>query len=442
MPGSAARIPWISLVLVASLASIPTATAATGAPTPTIVQPPDRFFQEGDVLDVIVSYDRSNAGSSPRRASVSVQLMVDGRVTEERTLAPSVSVSTFVVPVNAEDPIGLIQVCVRQSGSGPDDRTCRRVRAAGTREFDRLRRSLEEMNEIADAVVRYSTMRLGYQGVPQTLDALIPEFRASAPSTSPFSSPYEYTATGAHFRLRLALPGVGEIVNEDGSFIRLPTGAITDREAARLTRQQLTELAQSVESYRVDNNFFPAQIEEVSPVYRRFVPLVDPYGRPYICSLAPDAYALTSLGRDGLPGGDGFDADSKVTNGMQLVATTPYRGRYEYLRRTLMDMSGIAGALSYFREETGRWPDSLSELLGGPWFWWPRSFTDDCGNPYEYHVYDVGFGRSLYQLRAHACNGVTYTDPWEDLLYFSADNKGNATNPGWRFTYRWPGLFD
>ena len=169
---------------------------------------------------------------------------------------------------------------------------------------------------------------------------------------------------------------------------------------------------------------------------------MDPYGRPYVFSLAPDAYVLTSLGRDGQPGGQGFDADTKVANGMQLVATTPYRGRYEYLRRTFMDMSQIAGSLSYFREETGRWPESLTELVGGPWFWWPRSFNDDCGNPYDYRVLTGQSGWSEYQLRASACNGVSNTDPWGDFLYYSETSDGYGSAPGWRFAYRWPGLFD
>jgi hypothetical protein len=417
-------------------------SAGTHPPTPTIIRPPDRFFQGSSALDVVVSYGSSTAPSDPRHAKLSIQLVVDGAVIEERALASDVGVSSFVVPVNPTDPVALIQVCIRQGSPGSTDRACAQVRAAGVREFDLMRRSLEEMSELSDAVVRYSMMRLGYRGVPQTLDDLVPGFLEQVPSASPFSSPYEYTPTGEHFALRLALPGVGEIVNVDGSFTRLPRGAITDREAARLTRQQLTELAQSVESYRVDNNYFPARIEEVSPIYRRFLPLVDPYGHPYVFSLAPDAYVLSSLGRDGASGGEGFDADSKVTKGMRLVATTPYRGRHEYLRRTINDMSQIAGALNYFQEETGRWPDTLSELIGGPWFTWPRAFTDDCGNPYEYHVYDLGFGRNMYQLRAHACNGVTYTDPWEDLLYFWADNEGYVSNSGWRFTFRWPGLFD
>ncbi len=442
MPRSAVRVLRFSLVAFGIIASIPPSFSEPKVPVPRIVHPPDRFFQEGSNLAVDVGYDGADNGSKQRRSDMSIQLIVDGALIEQRTLPSDSEVSTFTVPVNAEDPISLIQVCIQQGSSGSDNRVCRQVRAAGIGDLDRVRRSLEEMNEISDAVVRYSVLRLGYRGVPQSLEQLVPDFLDRVPSASPFSTPYEYTATDEHFTLRLVIPGRVEIRNEDGTFTNLPRGAITVREAARLTRQQLVELAQSVESYRVDYNRFPERIEDLAPIYRRFIPVVDPYGHPYVFSLAPDAYVLTGLGRDGLPGGEGFDADSKVTNGMQLVATTPYLGRYEYLRRTFMDMSQVSAALSYFQEQTGTWPNSLSELVGGPWFSWPRVFSDDCGNPYDYHVFDTGFGNREYRLRAFGCNGVPYTDPFESLLYFSADTAGYVSAPGWRFAYRWPGLFD
>ncbi|MBZ5637549.1 MAG: type II secretion system protein GspG [Acidobacteriia bacterium] len=442
MSRSAARMTWSLLLALGILALIPASGAEARPPAPTIVQPPDRFFQEGNVLDVVVSLGGSSTASIRRGARTEIQLIVDGEVIEERNLASDVGVSTFEVPVNPEDPIGLIQVCARQAGSRSDDRECRRVRAAGAREFDRLRRSLEEMNEISDAVVRYSELRLGYGHVPQTLEGLVPVFLDRVPSASPLSTPYEYTAAEGHFTLCLALPGSGEIRNDDGAFTKLPRGAITDREAARLTRQQLSELGVALESYRVDNNRYPQRIEDVAPVYQRFLHPVDPYGHRFVFSSGPDEYVLTSLGRDGLPGGEGFDADSEVTRGAQLGETTPYRGRYEYLRRTFQDLSQIAAALSYFQEQTGRWPDSLSELVGGPWFSWPRPFIDFCGNPYDYHVFDIGLGRREYRLRAFGCDGIPETDPLENVLYFSADDAGHVTAPGWRFAYLWPGLFD
>ena len=442
MHRSAVRVLWYSFLVLATTAPVPDLMAGTNVPAPTIVQPPDRFFEEGSVLDVVVRHETSDTPTARRASRNKIQLIVDGALIEERTLRMDASVSTFSIPINREDPIGLIQVCIGRAGSQSDDRKCRRVRAAGPRELDRMRRSLEEMNQIADAVVRYSVMRLGYGRAPQTLDELVPVFLDHVPSASPLSTPYEYTASDVHFVLRLALPGSGEIRNDDGAFTKLPRGAMTDREAARVVRQQLAELAQSLESYRVDTNYYPERLEDMaSGLYRTFLHAVDPYGNRYGYSRGSDDYVLTGLGRDGLPGGEGFDADSTVARGMQLIATTPYRGRYEYMRRTFQDMSRIVGALTYFHEQNGRWPDTLIELVGGAYFEWPRPFTDFCGNPYDYHVFDTGMGRHEYRLRAFGCDG-TGTDPLEWMLYYSASDDGYAISPGWQFSYLWPGLFD
>ena len=236
MHRSTLRVVCATLMTLVNLALIPESNAAASVPQPTIVQPPDRFFQEGSALDVVVSFSGANSGEGQRRANMTIQLMVDGALVEERALPSAGGVSSFTVAANPADPIGLIQVCVSKSGSGSGDRACRRLRAAGTREYDSLRRSLEELNEISDAVTRYCNLRLGYRGVPQTLAALVPDFLERVPTVSPLGTPYEYTATGEHFELRLALPGVGEIVSEDGRS-QASRGAITDREAARLTRQ-------------------------------------------------------------------------------------------------------------------------------------------------------------------------------------------------------------
>ena len=53
---------------------------------------------------------------------MAIPLMVDGEVVEERALPSDASVSTFVVPINPEDPIGLIPVCIGRAGSQEVDR--------------------------------------------------------------------------------------------------------------------------------------------------------------------------------------------------------------------------------------------------------------------------------------------------------------------------------
>jgi len=154
------RVLWFSFLAFAFMALVPDLMARTNVPAPTIVQPPDGFFLEGSVLDVVVRYETPDTSMARRASRTQIQLVVDGAVIEERPLRSDAGVNTFSIPINRDDPIGLIQVCIGRAGSQSDDRECRRVRAAGPREFDRMRRSLEEMNQIADAVVRYSVWSL------------------------------------------------------------------------------------------------------------------------------------------------------------------------------------------------------------------------------------------------------------------------------------------
>ena len=101
----------------------------------------------------------------------------------------------------------------------------------------------------------------------------------------------------------------------------------------------LRSVAASLEMYRLDNRTYPtteqglAALTErpsVQPVPLNWVeggylptPPIDPWGNPYIyTSPAEDGpYALISYGADGLPGGEGADADiqhgagSKIANG-------------------------------------------------------------------------------------------------------------------------------
>ena len=403
--------------------------AVHAGPTVTLQQPPDRFFQSEAVLDVEATVD-----APAERLRVS--LILDGEVVAERPVSGG-GVS-FRVPLNRDAPVSLVQVCASRGGRRL---SCDVAHAAGIREFDLLRQTLEEMNEIAIALERCSQLALGFNRVPQSLQELVPDFLAEVPHTSPLGTPYVYQAEDTHYTLRAALPGSGEVRLEDGALTRLPAGALTDRESARLTRQQLLELSLGFESYWVDFSHYPTHTEELVPFYLRRLHLSDPYGNPYQVSIQPDAYALTGLGSDGLPGGHGFAADTTVVPDRHIAETTPYRGRHEYARLTLQDMQEIAGALAYYHDLYGEWPATLDLLIGESWFTRPRSFEDFCGNPYDYQVQDAGLGHSRYVLRAYGCDGVPNTDLEEQWLYFfTANDEGYSTapRPGWP----WPGLFD
>jgi general secretion pathway protein G len=91
-------------------------------------------------------------------------------------------------------------------------------------------------------------------------------------------------------------------------------------------RSQLEALGLALETYRLDNDYYPSTAQGLralieiptgeprarrwrGPYLKRGVPL-DPWGHPYRYAVpAPDRFALSSLGRDGAPGGTGEDAD-------------------------------------------------------------------------------------------------------------------------------------
>lgn len=89
---------------------------------------------------------------------------------------------------------------------------------------------------------------------------------------------------------------------------------------------QIEILGMALDSYRLDHDRYPSTDEGLEalvsnptgterwrgPYLRRDVPL-DPWGRQYLY-VSPsehraDLYDLSSLGRDGMPGGEGEDAD-------------------------------------------------------------------------------------------------------------------------------------
>jgi general secretion pathway protein G len=94
-------------------------------------------------------------------------------------------------------------------------------------------------------------------------------------------------------------------------------------------KTQIEAFAVALDGYRLDTGTYPNTEQGLSalrvqpigegaqpgwrgPYLRKNVPL-DPWGHPYLFASPgvnnPDSYDLYTLGRDGLPGGDGEDAD-------------------------------------------------------------------------------------------------------------------------------------
>lgn len=98
---------------------------------------------------------------------------------------------------------------------------------------------------------------------------------------------------------------------------------------ARATRVKgdIGTLSTALAMYRLDNGNYPtteqglkalAEKPSAAPVpeaWRNYVSETpaDPWGNPYTYSTDGSSYTITSLGRDGKPGGEGVDADISET---------------------------------------------------------------------------------------------------------------------------------
>lgn len=94
---------------------------------------------------------------------------------------------------------------------------------------------------------------------------------------------------------------------------------------ARVTtaKADIKTLSGALAMYRLDNGDYPtteqglkalAERPTTAPVPQAWHSYVqetpaDPWGHPYVYSVAGGAYTITSLGKDGKPGGEGVDAD-------------------------------------------------------------------------------------------------------------------------------------
>jgi general secretion pathway protein G len=78
----------------------------------------------------------------------------------------------------------------------------------------------------------------------------------------------------------------------------------------RLTKAAISRLKGEVELYKADHNRFPESLEALVPKYLDEVPK-DGWDRPFLYRVpgSRGAFDIVSLGEDGLPGGEGVNAD-------------------------------------------------------------------------------------------------------------------------------------
>ncbi|HVE41600.1 MAG TPA: type II secretion system protein GspG [Planctomycetota bacterium] len=78
----------------------------------------------------------------------------------------------------------------------------------------------------------------------------------------------------------------------------------------KLTKAAIAKLKGEVELYKADKDRYPVTLEELVPKYVDEVPK-DAWDRPFVYRPqgTRGAYDIVSLGDDGLPGGEGVNAD-------------------------------------------------------------------------------------------------------------------------------------
>ncbi|MEI9928414.1 MAG: type II secretion system major pseudopilin GspG [Sphingomonas sp.] len=96
-----------------------------------------------------------------------------------------------------------------------------------------------------------------------------------------------------------------------------------DEARATTARADIKTISGALAMYRLDNGDYPTAEQgltalserpttaPVPPAWHSYVqePPVDPWGRPYVYTVEGGSYTITSLGKDGKPGGQGVDAD-------------------------------------------------------------------------------------------------------------------------------------
>ena len=223
-----------------------------------------------------------------------------------------------------------------------------------------------------------------------------------------------------------------------------------------LAKAEITTIAQAVQSYQIKNGRLPESLvplvtpDENGATFlqdRREIP-VDPWGSPYLYEPDPNGmtFSVTSLGRDGEPGGEGDDGDisnktianerhasaaaggerrpesgpAAVEDGVKTLGKT-----YEGLQAGLAGfvVQDLADAVIHYRIDHGRLPESLDALVvpdarGNAYLRGETPPPDPWGRPYGYR--SDGNGRS-FTISSNGKDGRPGGEGLDADIRFSAD---------------------
>ena len=136
-----------------------------------------------------------------------------------------------------------------------------------------------------------------------------------------------------------------------------------------ITRHTLTQINKAIVDYRLTHHTLPRSLSQLKTEAgdRDYSQNPDGWGRPFVYTVRGTHFLVTSYGRDGKPGGTGWDTDLTSDNphppndGLTFRQFLTYRETQELVQWSCI--SGIlAGLLCWFtiRPQTFTWRGTLS----------------------------------------------------------------------------------
>jgi len=122
---------------------------------------------------------------------------------------------------------------------------------------------------------------------------------------------FDYDASPPYANVRTGWAGsdpTNDLLIVDGVAYR---GPASQSELLRQAMRELRSMGTACESFAVDNNVYPGPVQPidsvgrietvVEPWYIRVLPIIDPWGNPYLFWSDTTHYAIVSYGPDGMP---------------------------------------------------------------------------------------------------------------------------------------------
>ena len=283
----------------------------------------------------------------------------------------------------------------------------------GDEYYAEVRLAMREMEGLGEAVDEYKGK---YYALPESLDALVPEFLEYIPG-SPWNSNYAYEKVSNDcYKVSIILPyavcmSINSLIYSEDGWEKYADCLLTDEEKHWLSYDQLSRIRAGLGIYLVDYNFYPETLQAlIDGGYIHYAPSDDPYRHSYYYEISKEGYRLTSYGKDGIKGGQKFNMDTVFQNkkpwkqGLYL-----YRTIFEYILDSPSRIGAIMSGLGTYMVDYNYYPGNLASLIDGKYIEDEDVLYDIYNHPIFYNRLDLAH----YILIATGKDGIPNTDYYE-----------------------------